>query len=141
MSPDQEILSESKPLVEPADAPGWAGKVWVREMSAEDGNAYELSRFRIEGEGENARHIMQLENLHARLLVKCLCHESGERIFKDEQAAALGAKLGRQLALKLYLQAVKLNGLDKESTKKNSAPTNDSSSGSPSPSANGTTSA
>jgi hypothetical protein len=138
--------TETKPLMEPADAFGWkhAGSVFVREMNAEDSDAYEASRVRIRT-GANGQPIGEpaTENIRARLLVKCLCDVEGKRIFTDAEAAILGQKLPRRIAKRLFDQAQRLNGLDaKEGVEKNaSPPATASPTGSPSPLVNGTLSA
>lgn len=63
------------------------------------------------------------ENIRARLAVKCLVDEAGVRLFKDEDAEALGA-LSAAVLGRVYNVAQRLNGLsdgDIDELKKSSA--------------------
>lgn len=69
--------------------PEWGGNdVWVRTMTAAERSDYELSLLDVSG----AKPQRRLELMKCKLLVRCLCDESGKRLFKDGDAAALGAK-------------------------------------------------
>jgi hypothetical protein len=54
--------------------------------------------------------------MRAKLLVKCLIDEAGERLFTDQDAPALGAKSGAVID-KLYDVASRLSGLSEEEKK------------------------
>jgi hypothetical protein len=53
------------------------------------------------------------DGMRAKLLVKCLVDEAGERLFTDQDAPALGAKNGAVID-RLYDVAARLSGLSEE---------------------------
>ena len=96
------ILGAQDVRVESEEVPEWGGTVYVRSISAEDRDAFEASV----NDGKKSN----LANLRARLLVRCLCDENGERLFTYSDAAALGKKSGAVLN-RLFDRARKLNGM------------------------------
>jgi hypothetical protein len=60
---------------------------FVAECSARDLDSYQAGRWRQVGEGRHARAELDLTNERARLLVRCLVDENGERIFGDDDVA------------------------------------------------------
>ncbi|MEV7394350.1 hypothetical protein [Streptomyces sp. NPDC091215] len=93
----------------------WGDDVIVRGLTGEELDAYQASirqlRPRLDGKGMES--VLIQDNMRAKLLVKCLVDEAGERLFTDQDTAALGSKNGRVLD-KLYDVAAALSGLSDE---------------------------
>jgi hypothetical protein len=101
--------------------PEWGGSVLVRGLSGTERDAYEASQMierpavdkdgkRIRGQMEMHRSIL---NIRAKLVVRALVDADGKRLFKDEDAAALGKKAGAVLD-RLFDVAAELSGLTAE---------------------------
>lgn len=81
------ILGAQDVKTETVDVPEWGGQVIVAMMSAADRDAWEQSLVpKVSGAP------VDVSNIRARLCVRCLVDEKGKRIFKDEDAEALGKK-------------------------------------------------
>jgi hypothetical protein len=94
---------------------GPGAKVFVRTMTGAELNRY-LNTYQAR-EGE----VPSFENTWARLLVFCLCDEGGNRLFQDNEAAALGRKNSAALR-RLFGVAERMNGQsaeDVEAARKN----------------------
>jgi hypothetical protein len=119
---------------EPAEMPAaGADPAFVRMMTAADSDAYEKSRVKVTFDHAGKAHgEASLENIRARLLVRCLCNDQGERLFADGDADKLGQVLPRDVAGRLFKQASRIYGLDvqDEPEKNASTPASDSASGS-----------
>ena len=92
------ILSAPDSAPTPIDVPEWGGTVCVRVMTGTERNQWE------------SQLDAHRSNFRASLLVRCLCDESGARMFEDSDAEALGAKSGVVLD-RLFDVAFKANGL------------------------------
>ncbi|HZR23245.1 MAG TPA: hypothetical protein VFA59_06640 [Vicinamibacterales bacterium] len=83
----EQLLAAAQAVALPIqqiDVPELGGSVIVRGMSAHDRDAFE-------GELMNARRRrMTLENVRARLAVRCLVDGAGQRLFTDEDVVVLG---------------------------------------------------
>jgi hypothetical protein len=118
--------------------PEWGGDVIVRGLTGEELDAYQatIRQMRPRLDGKGMEPVLIQDNMRAKLLVKCLVNEAGERLFTDQDASALGAKNGSVLD-RLYDVAARLSGLsdeEKEEMEGNSeTPTPDGDSSSPSP--------
>ena len=86
----------------------WGGDVYIRCMSGEERDIYEGECYQLKGKNITFNR----QNVRARLLVRCLCDESGKRLFADADAKELGQKSGRVLD-RLFDVAQKTNGLTK----------------------------
>ncbi|MFF2383772.1 hypothetical protein [Streptomyces sp. NPDC058108] len=104
-----DVQTEKVPVKE------WGDDVIVRGLTGEELDAYQASirqlRPRLDGKGMEP--VMIHDNMRAKLLVKCLVDEAGERLFTDKDVAALGAKNGKVLD-RLYDVAAALSGLSEE---------------------------
>lgn len=101
------------------EVPEWGCTVWVRGQRADERDAFESENF-VGPEGEFNRR-----NLRARLLVRTLVDEQGQRLFSDAEAVELGGKSGAVLD-RLYAVALELSGMrkkDVDELEKNSAST------------------
>ena len=80
-----DILPKNdRPLIS-VDVPEWGGAVFVRSMSGHDRDSLESGMIELDGS-------RNMENFRGRLAVRVVCDESGERIFADEDADAVGKK-------------------------------------------------
>jgi hypothetical protein len=99
----------------------WGGSVIVRALSGKERDAYEAScmveRPAIAADGKRVRGQMEMHrsllNIRAKLVVRALVDEGGNRLFKDTDAAALGEKSGAALD-QLFDVAAELSGLTAE---------------------------
>jgi len=105
----ESILGAEDLPREKVAAPEWGGEVWVRTLTATERDAFEASV----NPGKGAKN---LANFRARLAVLCVVDERGERLFKDEDAAALGAKSGTALD-RITDVALRLSGLSEAGQK------------------------
>lgn len=87
MTPTRDSILANKTgfVVEPIDIPEWGGKVYVRTLTAAERDQFEWS---VYGQRD-------FKNFRARLLVLAVCDEGGERVFRDEDADALGRQPGQ----------------------------------------------
>jgi len=103
------ILGADDIVTEPVEVPEWAGKVLVRGLTGADRDAFEASIRRFRG---GQVEVVQ-ENARAKLVVRCLVDENGERLFADRDASLLGKKSAAVLD-RLYDVAARLSGLSEE---------------------------
>ena len=82
-----QIISVEDLAHEDVEVPQWGGTVRVRAMTA-------IERDRFEQETYSGTSKENYDNMRARLVVKCLIDEQGNRLFKDEDAETLGKKHG-----------------------------------------------
>lgn len=114
MTTAETILAAHEPAMqlEEIQIPEWGASVWLGGWSA-------LERDAIEPLWKESR---EKPGFRARVLVQLLKDESGQRIFRDEQADALGAKWDAVID-RLFDRAIALSGLthkDAEDAAKNS---------------------
>lgn len=132
---------------EPADAPQWQSDLegeplFVRGLTGTERDEYEASRLRVSFDPKGrAKRELDLTNLRARLVAKCLVDADGKRVYADAEVAELGQEPGDILD-RLYEQALRLSGLsdeDNEALEKKFSETSGpaSSAGSPDTSAGG----
>lgn len=103
-----EILSVEDLRVRTVDVPEWGGQVLVRELSAAERDDLEGETIAIENESEKSR------NLRARIVVRCVVDEKGERVFGDKDAELVGRKSGAAVD-RIFQVASELSGLSKDS--------------------------
>lgn len=107
--------------------PELGGDVIVQGMSGTDRDAWEKSLYR----GRGTRRTLETDNIRARLAVRCLVDDQGQRLFGDEDATVLG-KLRVDVLQRIFDAAQRLSGVsdeDIDELKKYSA--TDAGSGSP----------
>jgi hypothetical protein len=112
----------------------WGGDILVRTISGTERDAFEET---MSPSAANGRPNMR--NVRARFVALVAVDEAGDRLFQDKDAEALGKKSAAALD-RVFVAGWKLNRMSKqaiEDAEKNSgdAPSGDSISGSPSPSA------
>jgi len=102
-----DILNVDDIQTEVVDVPEWGGKVTVKGMTAAEADAYERRLVRLDNKGNTT--LGSLTNITAFYLVQCIVDDTGKRMFKDSDAAALGTKSSAALA-RLYKVARRLSG-------------------------------
>ena len=124
------ILSADDTMTENVACPEWAhddwdGTVKVRGLTGTERDAFEASCQRIMPvrDGRGKEMVPVLDNIRAKLIVKCVLDPDDDtRLFSDQDANALGEKSGKVLD-RLYDAAAKLSGIseaDVEDLAKNS---------------------
>ncbi|MFF2094867.1 hypothetical protein [Streptomyces sp. NPDC058202] len=104
-----DIPTETVPVSE------WGGDVIVRGLTGAELDAYQgsIRQFRRSLDGKGMEPVLIQEGMHAKLLVKCLVDDNGERLFSDGDVDELGAKSSLVLD-RLYDVAQRLSGLSEE---------------------------
>lgn len=103
------ILGAYDTLVEKVDVPEWGGDVIVRGLSGTELDSYQNSCRRFQG-GEL---VPILTNARAKLVVRALVDESGERLFTDKDVDKLGRKSAKVID-RIYDVAARLSGISEE---------------------------
>ena len=94
-------LDDRKPVK--VSVPEWGTDVWVRPLSAAERDA-------IDQETADRREAKKPSNWRARMAVRVLCRDDGERLFNNDDADALGKK--SQVALERVIEAaIRTNAL------------------------------
>jgi hypothetical protein len=109
------ILGAVDVQIEKVPVPEWGDEVIIRGLTGDELDAFQGSvrQFRPTFDGKGMEAVLIQEGMRAKLLVKCLIDEAGERLFTDQDAPALGAKNGAVID-KLYDIASRLSGLSEE---------------------------
>jgi hypothetical protein len=92
--------------VERVDIAGLDAPIYVRGLSARERDAFEASCMAGRGKARG----LNMENVRARLLVRAICTETGERLFGDHDAEALG-NVPAAVVDRLFTLAQQLSGL------------------------------
>lgn len=92
--------------IEPCEIPSLGLKGFIKALSGAERDAWERSLVRVEGK----RITPNTDNVRARFLARVFCDESGQRIFTDADAAAIG-KLPASVVAPLYEQAQRLSAM------------------------------
>ena len=107
------ILESKTHKTEQIDVPEWGGVVFVRTMSGEERDDFEASLVDAAGPDQKKN----FRNLRARLLVKTIVDENGNRLFSDADAVPLG----RQSAVildRVFSISQRLNSLGQQDIEK-----------------------
>ena len=105
----EQILGAQDIQTEIVEVPEWGGAVIVRGMSGKERDSFEASM--IKGKGKSAN--VNLENLRAKLVSKCVVDEAGKRLFSDDDIPALASKSAAALN-RVYEVAQRLSGVTDE---------------------------
>jgi hypothetical protein len=105
LSKDRLLAATTLPR-EVVPVPELDGDVIVQGMSGADRDAFEASMFRQKGKTRE----LQMQNLRARLVALCVVDEDGARMFRDDEAAALG-QIRADILDRLFAVAQRLSGL------------------------------
>ena len=110
-----QILQAEDLPTESVEVPEWDATVYVRSMSARDRDMFESQMMDLAEKGR------RMDNFRARLAVFCCVDESGKRIFKDGDIAALGEKSGRALD-RVFEVASRLNKMTEDAIEEEKKP-------------------
>lgn len=105
----QQILEAPDLRTETVPVPEWGGEVIVIGLSGTERDEFERSV--VEQKGKKTS--LNLTNIRAKLCAKCIVDENHERIFSDQDIAALGSKSGSALQ-RVFEVAQRLSGLRDE---------------------------
>ena len=94
---------------EVVELPELGGRVWVRALTGKERDEWELSNIVM----RRGRAQPKLDNVRARLVVRCLVDDDGARLFTDADADALG-DLRSDVLAKLYEVAQRLSKVTEE---------------------------
>lgn len=87
------ILAAQDIAIETVEVPEWGGSVIVKGMSGEQRDAFEASV--VSERGGKAE--VDMRNLRAKFVARCVVDEKGARLFADEDVPALARKSGAVL--------------------------------------------
>lgn len=112
------ILNAVDVQTEKVPVPEWGDDVIIRGLTGDELDAFQgaVRQFRPTFDGKGMEPVLVQDGMRAKLLVKCLVDEAGERLFTDQDAPALGAKNGAVID-RLYDIASRLSGLSDEEKK------------------------
>jgi hypothetical protein len=99
------ILGASDLPIEEVQVPEWAGVVYVKTLKGRERDAFEQSIIDAKKKGGT-----NLVNVRARLAVRVLTDDKGNRVFTDADADALGEKSGKALD-RIFDVAQRLSGI------------------------------
>lgn len=105
LSKDQ-ILAAQDIRFETVAVPEWGGEVRIRSMTAADRDDYE--QWLIEQTGGDTSK--RLYNMRARLVALAIVSEDGERLFNDDDVAALCKKSASAMG-RIFDAAMALNAI------------------------------
>lgn len=115
LSRDQ-IFSQVDLVIEKAILPApYKGHVFVKGM---DGNAWDEYQDGILVKGKNGERTVDLKKSKAKLLVQCICDESGKLMFTEADIPLLCTRSNKFLE-SLTKVAQRLNGMGEEAKEKN----------------------
>ena len=103
-----DILNSTDLPVEPVKTPEWGAgsSVLVRTMSGVERDSFEQEMIDARKPGQKAN----INNIRARLAVRCVVDDTGARLFTDVDADALGKKSAKVLD-RIFSTAQRLNGI------------------------------
>ncbi len=100
----EAILGAEDIITKDVKVPEWGGVMRVRAMTGTQRDAWEASMFNNDGQMQSSR----MENLRAKLVVRCAIDEDGNEIFTEGDVAALGKKSAAALD-RVFSACQKLN--------------------------------
>ncbi len=111
-----QIFSQVDIVIEKVTLPApYKGFVFVKGM---DGNSWDEYQDGILVKGKNGERTVDLKKSKAKLLIQCVCDESGKLMFTEADIPMLCGKSNKFLEF-LTKAAQKLNGMGEEAAEKN----------------------
>lgn len=107
------ILGLDDIVKETVSVPEWKCEVLVKSISAAERDEFEQQIVEMRQAGKKAQVSFNRTNIRARLVVKAVVNEQGERVFSDAQSDALGQKNAAAID-RIYAVASRLAGISKE---------------------------
>lgn len=104
-----QILQADDKVTEEVSVPEWNGEVTVRNLTGKERDEYEAG---IAIQTRNGVKV-NLAQARAKLLVKTIIDDKGERVFTEKDINALGDKSAQALQ-RVFEVASRLSGLSKE---------------------------
>lgn len=101
-----DILHAEDLRTEEVDVPEWGGTVLVRGLTGRERDEFEGSVLEQRGQ----KTVTNTANVRAKLAVKCVVDDTGQRVFADTDANALGEKSGAAID-RVFEVASRLSGL------------------------------
>jgi hypothetical protein len=102
----EQILAAIDVKIEAVDVEEWGGTVYIRNLTGKARDAFESSRYRMNGKEVEIIHA----NVRAALLAASICDSAGVLQFSSKDIDALGEKNGAVLD-RLFDVAQRLSGL------------------------------
>lgn len=106
----EQILEVVDLQQETVAVPEWGGEVMVRGLTGTERDAFEQDIVQLKRDGKRTSTEMDLHNVRAKLCVRCIVDENGERLFGDVDMEALGRKSATALS-RVFEAAQRLSGL------------------------------
>jgi len=109
-----DILGANDLKFEYVDCPEWGGRVRVRGAMAIERDEYDQSMTitKINDAGK-AEVVDNFANAKARLVVKCIVDDNGNRLFSDSESTALGKKASTAID-RIYRRIQALSAMTKK---------------------------
>lgn len=105
----EAILAATSLKTEDVEVPEWGGTVRVRELTGTELDAYQASMRQQKGKN----YVLNEANIRAKLVVRSVVGDEGERLFSDQDAAALG-KLSAAALDRVFEVAARLSRISDE---------------------------
>jgi hypothetical protein len=101
-----DILKAEDITYDEVDVPEWGGTVRLRGLTGLERDTWEASNRLLKG----SEYVPNPRGAKARLLVRAIVDAEGARLFRDQDAGALGARSAAVLE-RLFDRAAELSGL------------------------------
>lgn len=109
----EAILQVDDLAQEVVEVPEWGGAVLVRGLTGSERDAFEQDIVQMRRNGKAMTTEIDMHNIRAKLCVRCMVDEDGERLFSDADMEALGRKSAQALQ-RVFDVAQRLSGLTSE---------------------------
>ena len=104
------ILGAADTTYETVEVPEWGGSVRVKSLTAAERDKFETDSIVESGKGKRKTIDVNMRNMRARLVVRCVVDKDGKRVFSDTDAEVLGDK-NAAIVTRIYEVASRLAGL------------------------------
>jgi hypothetical protein len=101
-----DVLKAEDLTTEEVDVPEWGGSVLVRGMSGRERDEFEASMAQQRG----GKMVQNLVNVRAKIVIRCVVDDNGNRLFDAADIDVLGGKSGAALD-RVFTVASRLSGL------------------------------
>ena len=87
-----DALGKEKPKTREVKVPGWPKPALIRVMSGTDRDSFEAGNYVTTAAAGQMKVTYSTANIRARLAVRCLCDDTGRRLYTDNEAGVFGAQ-------------------------------------------------